>query len=854
MFSVSSSGVQGNGGSAWASISGNGRFVVFASEASNLVPGDTNGLADIFLHDRDADADGIFDEAGAVAVTRLNVGPGGVEANGFSTDPAITPDARFVCFVSTATSLMGGSPPGIQQIYRLDRLTGGLERVSVTAEGRAGGEDSTEPAMSDDGRVVAFRSRAQLTPASVSTFAIFIRDLAAGTTLRATWAFDPSDASNPTISADGRRVIYQKPGVLEIYDGPRDPALTPRWVGSGVQSYGMLTAPGTQAIYAKDGRLVRRSIAIGTEESMNASTGNPPIVASPSGRYVLGREGQVYDFDQIKGDVGSVSVLASTVIDGAFDRQDRWLALTTTSGSFAPGGADTNGLPDVFVVDLHDVFDQDADGLNNLWETLYNTSDPAADPDGDGATNAQEFAAGTHPTGTVKRYLAEGATGGFFRTAISLANPDPAVDAAVQLTFDRFDGVRIRRAVSVPASRSVSIELGGIPGLEQASISTAIESDRPIGVARTMRWDTLPLDFPVFGYGSTMEVRCRRRRRRGSSPRDRRCSASSCSTCCRTRRRPPRMPPCVSCSRTARSSPRTYDLAPRSRTTVYVNQIPGLEATDVSGDISSDVPIVVERAMYRSLPGQPFGLGTASSGVTAAATRWFLAEGATGAFFDLYVLIANPGAADAVVEAVYAKPDGTTVTRQYTVRAHSRFSVYVESIPGLENTPVATTVTSTNAVPIVVERAMYLAGRLLRLLRRSQLRGQHRGGAALGRRRRRGADLRADRQHREPRGHRVDPGPAGPRRRSAVADRCLAAAQQPHDRRHHAAEPDVRRARRQRRFATRGPGGRERRLPAPLPYVVGGRRQRAGGADPVERVALSSGLTSLRALSRSSAS
>jgi hypothetical protein len=130
----------------------------------------------------------------------------------------------------------------------------------------------------------------------------------------------------------------------------------------------------------------------------------------------------------------------------------------------------------------------------------------------------------------------------------------------------------------------------------------------------------------------------------------------------------------------------------------------------VSGDITADAPIVVERAMYRSAPGQPFALGTDSLGVPAAATSWFLAEGATGTFFDLYVLIANPGVTDATVQARYARPDGTVVTQTYTVRAHSRFSVYVDAIPGLENTPVATILTSTNAVPIVAERAMYWPG------------------------------------------------------------------------------------------------------------------------------------------------
>ena len=82
-----------------------------------------------------------------------------------------------------------------------------------------------------------------------------------------------------------------------------------------------------------------------------------------------------------------------------------------------------------------------------------------------------------------------------------------------------------------------------------------------------------------------------------------------------------------------------------------MNQVPGLDETDVSGDVSADAPIIVERAMYRSLPGQPFALGTNSMGVPAAATSWFLAEGATGAFFDLFVLIANPGDMDASVTA-----------------------------------------------------------------------------------------------------------------------------------------------------------------------------------------------------------
>ena len=70
---------------------------------------DTNGVADVFLRDRDTDADGILDEAGAVSTTRLSLGSGSLQTNGPSAQPVITPDGRYVAFVSTATNLMAGS-------------------------------------------------------------------------------------------------------------------------------------------------------------------------------------------------------------------------------------------------------------------------------------------------------------------------------------------------------------------------------------------------------------------------------------------------------------------------------------------------------------------------------------------------------------------------------------------------------------------------------------------------------------------------------------------------------------------------------------------------------------------------
>jgi len=133
--SVSTAGVEANAPSGRPSISGTGRYVVFASAATNLVAGDTNNVADIFLRDRDTDADGIFDEAGAVATTRVSVGAGGVQADNLSRDPFITADGRFVFFGSLASNLVPGGPVG----YALYRFESNARAATVLGLIGAGG-------------------------------------------------------------------------------------------------------------------------------------------------------------------------------------------------------------------------------------------------------------------------------------------------------------------------------------------------------------------------------------------------------------------------------------------------------------------------------------------------------------------------------------------------------------------------------------------------------------------------------------------------------------------------------------------------------------------------------------------
>ena len=145
-----------------------------------------------------------------------------------------------------------------------------------------------------------------------------------------------------------------------------------------------------------------------------------------------------------------------------------------------------------------------------------------------------------------------------------------------------------------------------------------------------------------------------------------------------------------------------------------------LANTDVSAvvDVVQGPPVIVERAMYLSTPGSreagspDFKAGHESAGVTAPSTDWFLAEGATGTFFNLFVLLANPTDTPTTVEATYLLSDGLApVVRQYHLPAQSRRTVYVNLEGGpLSSTPVSTVLRSLEGVPFLAERAMWWPG------------------------------------------------------------------------------------------------------------------------------------------------
>ncbi len=160
--SVDSAGTEGDNESNSPSISADGRYVAFESFATDLVAGDTNGLFDIFVHDRDVDGNGTYDEPGPVGVStvRVSVASGGVEVYDPSYSPSISADGRYVAFESISPDLVAGDTNVKVDIFVHDRQTGATTRVSKDSAGVEGNGNSNAPSMSADGKSVAFQSDA----------------------------------------------------------------------------------------------------------------------------------------------------------------------------------------------------------------------------------------------------------------------------------------------------------------------------------------------------------------------------------------------------------------------------------------------------------------------------------------------------------------------------------------------------------------------------------------------------------------------------------------------------------------------------------------------------------------------
>ncbi len=204
LASVSTLGAVGASTSGPCMISGNGRYVVFESASSNLVPGDTNGAVDIFRRDLQT------------GVTELvTVGLGGVIANGSSSSPTISADGRYVCFDSVATNLTPSDNNSQRDIFVRDMVAGTTAKASVNFAGGSTNGHSYHATISRDGRVVAFDSLADniVQGDAAGKRDVFIRDMVTGTSTRISKAYDGFEVFDSSfgpcgMSADGRFIAF----------------------------------------------------------------------------------------------------------------------------------------------------------------------------------------------------------------------------------------------------------------------------------------------------------------------------------------------------------------------------------------------------------------------------------------------------------------------------------------------------------------------------------------------------------------------------------------------------------------------------------------------------------------------
>jgi hypothetical protein len=202
--SVSSSGTQANGASFYAILSADGRWVAFRSDASNLITGDTNGVGDIFLRDRQTNT-----------TTRISVGTGGAQSNGKSDRPTISNDGRFILFESDATNLAAGDTNAVTDMFLYDRIAATTVRVSVSSAGVQSNGLSDDGGISGDGSAVSFESDATNLVAGDTNAKgdVFVRTIASGVTVRGSLTSAGVQGNNasgdPSLSFDGKKIGFQ---------------------------------------------------------------------------------------------------------------------------------------------------------------------------------------------------------------------------------------------------------------------------------------------------------------------------------------------------------------------------------------------------------------------------------------------------------------------------------------------------------------------------------------------------------------------------------------------------------------------------------------------------------------------
>lgn len=352
-ISVSSSRAQANSASGYPAISSDSGLSAFASYASNLVAGDTNYTMDIFTY-----------ELSTFETKRVSVSSSGGQANAASYYPDVSADGRYIAFQSDATNLVPGDTNGKPDIFVRDRIAGTTIRASVASDGTQGNNRSELPAISADGRYVAFQSGSTnlVLGDTNSRYDIFVRDIQTGQTiiasLTSTGTFADGSSVMPDISGDGNVVVFESyatnhaPG--DTNGATADVYL--RDISAGITQRVSVGAGGV----GSNGQSFRPSVS---------SDGNLIAFDSDATNLISGdtnSRGDVFVLDRTNASMKRVSIKGSSQGDGfssnaSLSGNGRYLTFESSSTNLVTGDTNTctwysnrGECPDVFLADLQD--------------------------------------------------------------------------------------------------------------------------------------------------------------------------------------------------------------------------------------------------------------------------------------------------------------------------------------------------------------------------------------------------------------------------------------------------------------------------------------------------------------------
>ncbi len=388
--SLNSGGAFGNDNSGPCAISADGRYVAFSSLATNLTPGDTNALADVFVRDL---LTGI--------TTMVSLDAAGGPSNGASGTPAISEDGRYVAFESAASDLVAGDTNGVTDIFVRDMSTGVTVRASVATGGVQGFNGSSlRPQISADGRFVSFDSAATTLVAGDTNGVrdVFVRDLVNLTTTR------------ESVSVAGAQLTDQSLGPAPMTSS-----------GSGItfQSFANNAVPGDtnfsadifRKLVGNPGSLERITVNPVTGTQANFGSSRPAM--TPDGRFIAfvssatnlvagdtNNKDDIFRYDALVGVIKRVNVNSggneanNSSANPAISSDGRIIAFASNATNLDP--VDTTVFSDVYVHETACPSDVNSDGVVDLADFFqffndFDQSLPGADITGDANVDLADF-------------------------------------------------------------------------------------------------------------------------------------------------------------------------------------------------------------------------------------------------------------------------------------------------------------------------------------------------------------------------------------------------------------------------------------------------------------------------------